>query len=150
MACCLTAPIHYLSQCWLLVSEVPWHSLKDNFTVCTQATILYNEFDMMMSSNGNIFIVTGPLCGEFTGHLWIPRTKASAWRGALMFSLICAQINGWVNNGEAGDLRWDGANYDVTVMKIILWKLLPHFPITLWPFVTRHDRFCSFISAWKT
>ena len=27
------------------------------------------------------------------------------WRGALMFSLICAWINGWVNNREAGDLR---------------------------------------------
>ena len=26
------------------------------------------------------------------------------WRGALMFVLICAWINGWVNNGEAGDL----------------------------------------------
>ena len=23
------------------------------------------------------------------------------WRGALMFSLICVSINGWVNNGEA-------------------------------------------------
>ena len=27
--------------------------------------------------NGNIFRVTGHLCGEFTGHRWIPRTKAS-------------------------------------------------------------------------
>ena len=27
------------------------------------------------------------------------------WRGALMFSVICARINGWVNNREAGDLR---------------------------------------------
>ena len=27
------------------------------------------------------------------------------WRGALMFSLICAWINGWVNNRGAGDLR---------------------------------------------
>ena len=26
------------------------------------------------------------------------------WREALMFSLICARINGWVNNREAGDL----------------------------------------------
>ena len=25
------------------------------------------------------------------------------WRGALMFTLICARINGWVNNREAGD-----------------------------------------------
>ena len=32
---------------------------------------------MMTSSNGNIFRVTGSLCGEFTGHRWIPRTKAS-------------------------------------------------------------------------
>ena len=32
---------------------------------------------MMTSSNGNIFRVTGPLCGKFTGHWWIPRTKAS-------------------------------------------------------------------------
>ena len=31
---------------------------------------------MMTSSNGNIFRVTGPLCGEFTGRRWIPRTKA--------------------------------------------------------------------------
>ena len=32
---------------------------------------------MMTSSNGNIFRVTGPLCGEFTSHRWIPHTKAS-------------------------------------------------------------------------
>ena len=32
---------------------------------------------MMTSSNGNIFRVTCHLCGEFTGHRWIPRTKAS-------------------------------------------------------------------------
>ena len=39
------------------------------------------------------------------------------WRGALMFSLICAWINSWVNNHEAGDLRRYRAHYDVTVMK---------------------------------
>ena len=32
---------------------------------------------MMRSSNGNIFRVTGHLCGEFTGPRWIPLTKAS-------------------------------------------------------------------------
>ena len=32
---------------------------------------------MMTSSNGNIFRVIGPLCGEFTGCRWIPLTKAS-------------------------------------------------------------------------
>ena len=38
------------------------------------------------------------------------------WRGALMFSLICVWINGWVNNREAGDLRRYRAHYDVSVM----------------------------------
>ena len=38
------------------------------------------------------------------------------WRGALMFSLICIWITGWVNNREAGDLRRYRAHYDVTVM----------------------------------
>ena len=51
--------------------------------------------------------VAGHLCGEFTGH---------RWRGVLMFSLICAWINGWVNNCEAGDLRRYHSHYDVTIM----------------------------------
>ena len=38
------------------------------------------------------------------------------WRGALMFSLICARINDWVNNSEAGDLRRHRGHYDVSVM----------------------------------
>ena len=38
------------------------------------------------------------------------------WRGALMFSLICAWINDWVNNGMAGNLRSHRAHCDVSVM----------------------------------
>ena len=38
------------------------------------------------------------------------------WRGALMFFLICAWINDWVNNREAGDLRRHRGHYDVSVM----------------------------------
>ena len=37
-------------------------------------------------------------------------------RGALMFSLISAWINGWVNNHKAGDLRHHCTHYDVTVL----------------------------------
>ena len=70
----------------------------------------------MTSSNGNIFRVTGHLCGEFIGPLWIPRTKASDAE-RLMFSLICVWINGWLNNREAGDLRRYRAHYDVIVME---------------------------------
>ena len=34
----------------------------------------------------------------------------------LMFSVICAWMNAWVNNREAGDLKHHCAHYDVTVM----------------------------------
>ena len=64
------------------------------------------------------FRVTGPLCGVFTGdRSWpVNSPHKGQWSGALMFPLICAWINGWVNNGEAGDLRRHRAHYDVTVM----------------------------------
>ena len=48
------------------------------------------------------------ICGELTGHRWY---------GPLMFSLICAWINGWVKNGEAGDVRRHRAHYDVAVLR---------------------------------
>ena len=51
-------------------------------------------------------------------HRWpVNSPHKGQWRGALMFSLICARINGWVNNGKAGDLRRHRAHYDVIVMK---------------------------------
>ena len=32
MACCLTAPSHYLNQCWLFISKVQWHSSGSSST----------------------------------------------------------------------------------------------------------------------
>ena len=54
------------------------------------------------------------------------------WRGALMFSLICAGIDGWVNTREAGDLRRHRAHYDVIVMqgKVTLHWLNYHWSST--------------------
>ena len=43
------------------------------------------------------------------------------WRGALLFSLICAWTNDEVNNWDAGDLRRYHTHYDVTV---ISWDIL--------------------------
>ena len=62
---------------------------------------------IVMTSNGNIFRVTGHLCWEFTG----PR-----WRELWCFSSICTWIHDWVNNLKAGDLRRHCAHYDVSVM----------------------------------
>ena len=54
------------------------------------------------------------------GFHWSPVNSPhkGQWRRAVMFSLICVWINGWVNNGEAGDLRRYRAHHDVTVMCI--------------------------------
>ena len=44
----------------------------------TGTSVHFSVFwQVMTSSNGNIFRVSGPLCGEFVGHRWIPHTKAS-------------------------------------------------------------------------
>ena len=49
-------------------------------------------------------------------HRWLVKSPHKGqWRGALMFSLNCAWINGWVHNGEAGDLRRHRAHYHVMV-----------------------------------
>ena len=49
-------------------------------------------------------------------HGWpVNAPHKGQWRRALMFSLIGAWINGWVNNRETGDPRHYRAYYDVTV-----------------------------------
>ena len=51
-----------------------WAEESNVGAVCKRKALISH---MMTSSNGTIFRVTGPLCGEFAGHRWIPRTKAS-------------------------------------------------------------------------
>ena len=58
------------------------------------------RLSMMTSSNGNIFRVTGLLCGEFTGHQWIPRTKPVTRSFDVFFDLrlnkrLSKQSRGW-------------------------------------------------------
>ena len=80
------------------------------------------------------------------------------WRGALMVSLICAWINVWVNNREAGDLRRHRAQYDVTVIQnrhasvystgassamTLLYSAMP-FGIIKWGFIY------AFVTWWWT
>ena len=49
------------------------------------------------------------------------------WHGALMFSLICVWINGWVNNREAVDLRRYLAHYDaISTIENLVWGTNTH------------------------
>ena len=78
----------------------------------------------MTSSNGNIFHVTGPLCGEFTGPGEFPAQRPVT--RSFDVSVICARINGWVNNRKAGDLRRHRGHYGVDVM--VIHNVLPTPP----------------------
>ena len=49
-------------------------------------------------------------------RLTVSSPHKGQWRGALMFSLVCAWVNALVNNREARDLRRHRAHYDVVVM----------------------------------
>ena len=55
----------------IVVAQGGWAGKDKNISTLTLVIFL-----MMTSSNENIFRVTGHLCGEFTGHRWIPLTKA--------------------------------------------------------------------------
>ena len=77
---------------------------------------------MMTSSNGNIFCVTGHLCGEFTGPRWIPRTKASDG-GDVFCDLRLNKRLSKQSNREACDLRRYRAHYGVILMGLkFIWQ----------------------------
>ena len=49
---------------------------------------------MMTTSNGNIFRITGPLCGEFTGDRCIPSQRPVTWTFDVFLDL---HLNKWLN-----------------------------------------------------
>ena len=68
--------------------------------------------NMMMSSNGNIFLRYWPFVrGIHRSPVDSPHK--GQWCGALVFSLISTWKIGWAKNRDAGDLR---GHYDVTVI----------------------------------
>ena len=75
------------------------------------STRLYHNSIKWMHSR-----VTGPLCRKFTGHRWIPLTKASDAELWYFLWSMPNKISGWVNNRDARGLRCHRAHYDGTVM----------------------------------
>ena len=79
-------------------------------------SMVSHVFHMMTSSNGNIFRVTGHLCGEFTGPRWIPRTKASdAELWCFLWSAperLSKQSRGWWFETQSCSLCRHCSSYD--------------------------------------
>ena len=98
---------------WKLAS-VSLYIICSMWMRCISVSPCNSKENMMTSSNGHIFRVTGHLCREFTGNRWIPRTMASDVE--LWCFLWSAPLINWANNREAGDLRRHRAHFDVIVM----------------------------------
>ena len=77
MACCLTAPSHYLIQCWLVINIGPWHS-SENIIIRSKAIlnqpnkiencILNIAFRSPRDQWVNAFIVAHNTCAAAAGH----------------------------------------------------------------------------------
>ena len=104
-------------------------SMRNLLSVChCGGSVSWHFFaSMMTSSNGNICRVMAICAGNslVTGEFPIHRPVTRSFD----VSLICAWINGWVNNREAGDLRRHRAHYDVIVMEILFFILQRIFPL---------------------
>ena len=99
MACCLTAPSHYLNQYWFIISEALWHSSKINFTSNAQTTILYNEFEndnfeiITTSPRGHWVNSSGPWrCGSNLNLLY-PKTCYGPYPWAVLMKLVLGECH---------------------------------------------------------
>ena len=75
MACCLTAPSHYLNQCWLITTKVYWYSSEDNFTTDTPAISCQNysenySFKISFKSPRGLLCESNNPLPEPTYHDW--------------------------------------------------------------------------------
>ena len=98
--------IRRVNCCWTFT--VPWSRL-DNFSNLARTMNWWWRHQMeTFSALLSLCAGNSPVTGEFL--------HKGQWRGALVFSLICTWINGWIKNDDAGGLRRHGIHYDVTVM----------------------------------
>ena len=101
--------LNHMNQCIMWIDNNWWYNNK---AICkfsySRKCQDYVYVKCLMSSNGNIFHVTGPIP-------WIPLTKAcdiKLW----CFLWSSPQQNSWASNQDAIDLRCHHAHYKVTEM----------------------------------
>ena len=87
---------------------------------------------MMTSSNGNIFRVSGLLCGEFTGHRWIPHTKAS---DAELWCFLWYAPEPTAAQTMGTSVIWDTIALSMTSLLwcILIWKIAVYMYLQLKP-----------------
>ena len=122
-------------QSWGWWFETPWRSLWHHVMKCRRfaaktfniivSIVPADNQDIPKRSDGHVQVlyhddvIKWKHFPRYWPFLWgihrgpVNSPHKSQWRGALVFSLICVWINGWVNNSKAGGLRRHRARYDV-------------------------------------
>ena len=107
---------HYLNQWWLVYWRI-YASLCFNVLTIRhwpRHTWWRNQMETFVTL---LAFVNGILGSPMDSH------HKGQWRGALIFSLICAWINGWVSNRDDGDLKRHRARYGVTELNLAIFSL---------------------------
>ena len=101
ITCAKTSNRPIIHQKWMRLIQPALNTLLVKLIVFLHFPHLTPIQPMMTLSNGKIFRVIGHLCGEFTGHRWIPLTKASDAEIDVFFDLclnkrLSKQSWGWL------------------------------------------------------
>ena len=128
---CYLAKLCFMIQCgliltWLIFSKIQWmpksSSTRAKYSVSFESSKsgLYSTLVVVVLwAHDVIKWKHFPCCWPFVRGIHRPPVYSphkGQWCRAVMFSLIWAWINVWVNNRDAGDLRRLHAHYDFVVM----------------------------------
>ena len=127
--------VHVPYVCTILYVRINKGKQKQSFWYCTYLNLSICIISVWIQAGTGLFFNTpiGQFCKYDDIIKWkqFPRywpfvrgihwssvnsPHRGQWRGALMFSLICARTNGWANNRYAGDSIRYRAHYGVTIM----------------------------------
>ena len=109
-------PIRWWPIIWTNNGLANW---RINVTLCLDGLRSYQQIlslYMMTSSNGDILCVTVPLWGEYTGHRWIPLTKAS---GAELWYFLWSAPEQTVDQSIETPVIWDVIALIITSLAVI-------------------------------
>ena len=99
------------------------HQFNDPRRMCKHFCVIFKPVLIIFIYSISVKLLSGEChrikwwqanIGSYRSLVNSPRN--GQWCRALMFTLICAWTNGWVNTGDASDLRRHHTHYDATVM----------------------------------
>ena len=105
MACCLTAPSHYLNQCWLIINCIMWHWHETQFTGSAQDINKHNcQITFTSLGVSELKITAATNCIEMQSDklymVWYTNEKHESYENSSMILIFWLWYLLWV-------IQWD-------------------------------------------